>query len=177
MLEYITKLSPDLKEPCITYTDTDSLHLHGKYLELFGDSYVEKEKSKLGLLCSDIDDEGIIIKEINLAPKCYAYVYINKNGEIGITNKTKGIPTKYLEFDDFIKNEEEHVSIKKTMEGRLKKVNYNPTKEMTEKGINYFSIISCDMERTFNQTMWKGAKLNGNQYIPEGHWLYDLPKL
>ncbi len=66
-------IDPTLKSMIFTYTDTDSLHILGKdaqKLEELG--YIKsKHESKLGYLCADINDEGIITKEINLAPKTY----------------------------------------------------------------------------------------------------------
>ncbi len=74
-------IDPTLKSMIFTYTDTDSLHILGKdaqKLEELG--YIKsKNESKLGYLCADINDEGIITKEINLAPKTYIYEYIDKN--------------------------------------------------------------------------------------------------
>ena len=64
-----------------TYTDTDSLHISGDNARKLTEKgyIVTKENSKLGYLCSDIDDEGIIVKEINLGPKCYFYEYLTND--------------------------------------------------------------------------------------------------
>ncbi len=55
-----------------------------------------KEKCKVGFLCSDIKNEEVIINEMNIAPKCYMYEYINNKNELMIedkaTLKCEGIP-------------------------------------------------------------------------------------
>ena len=63
MLTYIKAIDPTLKTHIFTYTDTDSLHIKGKYAQILFDlGYIkDKDNSELGYLCSDIDDEGIII--------------------------------------------------------------------------------------------------------------------
>ena len=64
-------MDPTLKQLTFTYTDTDSLHIFGEYYwKLRELGYIKpKSESQLGYLCADIDDEGIIINEKNLAPK------------------------------------------------------------------------------------------------------------
>jgi len=69
MLTYFKAIDPSLKSNVFTYTDTDSLHItgenHKKLLEM---GYIKtKKEAKLGYLCSDIKNEGIIISENNLA--------------------------------------------------------------------------------------------------------------
>ena len=68
-------IDPTLQSMCFTYTDTDSLHISGKdYKKLLqADVIRRKDKAELGLLCSDIKKEGLIIKEINNGPKTYLY--------------------------------------------------------------------------------------------------------
>jgi predicted RNA-binding protein with EMAP domain len=100
MLNYMKSIDPSLQSMIFTYTDTDSLHILGKDAEKLKElGYIKnKENAKLGFLCSDIDDEGIIVKEINLAPKTYFYEYIDNKNIIHDkdhgTFKCKGIPKK-----------------------------------------------------------------------------------
>ena len=50
-----------------------------------------KHEASLGYLCSDIDNEGIIIYENNLAPKTYIYEYIDNQNDV--YDKNKGLNT------------------------------------------------------------------------------------
>lgn len=90
------------------HSDTDSLHMLGEYYhKLFQLGYIKKKsESKLGYLCSDIADEGLIISEINNGPKCYTYDYINiKNDVIAkedAIKKCKGIPKKELRYEMYV---------------------------------------------------------------------------
>ena len=60
MLIYMRAIDPTLKTHIMTYTDTDSMHIMGKYAEkLYEMGYIkDKNNSKLGYLCSDIKKEG-----------------------------------------------------------------------------------------------------------------------
>ena len=87
-MNYMKAVDPTLKTHIFTYTDTDSLHILGEHknkLEKMGMIKTKKEAS-LGYLCSDIDNEGVIIYENNLAPKTYFYEYIDNE----IFDKDKG---------------------------------------------------------------------------------------
>ena len=104
----IALFDPELKSMIFTYTDTDSLHLYGQDAEkLIEKGYiVSKENSKLGYLCNDIDKgDGLITKEINLAPKCYYYEYFTNDNKLhsdgDATFKCKGIPKKVLNAELF----------------------------------------------------------------------------
>jgi len=93
-------MDPTLTKLTFTYTDTDSLHIKGPYyFKLKEMGYIKpKSECQLGYLCSDIDDEGLIIKEKNIGPKCYLYEFINNKGEIKLNDdavmKCKSIPIK-----------------------------------------------------------------------------------
>src|SRR3982751_1875362 len=98
-------IDPTFKKMPFTYSDTDSMHLIGSdYIKLKKLGYIRsKSDSQLGYLCSDIDGEGIIISEKNLAPKTYKHEYITNNDEL-FTNdkgvkKCKGIPKKCLKSE------------------------------------------------------------------------------
>ena len=97
-MNYMKAIDPTLKTHIFTYTDTDSLHILGEHknkLEKLG-MIKSKEDASLGYLCSDIDNEGIIIYENNLAPKTYIYEYIDNKNNVYDKNKStmkaKGIP-------------------------------------------------------------------------------------
>src|SRR5690606_9128567 len=103
MLHYMTVMDPTLTKLTFTYTDTDSLHIFGEYHQLLLAKGLIKTKaeSQLGYLCADIDDERIIIREKNLAPKSYFYEYITNNNKLFLKDsgvmKTKGLPKKTLQ--------------------------------------------------------------------------------
>ena len=73
MLFYMKEIDPTLQSMIFTYTDTDSLHISGQaYLDLMAKGLIKtKKEAELGYLCSDIKNEGVILKEVNLAPKTY----------------------------------------------------------------------------------------------------------
>lgn len=162
MMTYMKAVDPELKKICFTYTDTDSLHLRGSdYFKLKEKGMiVDEDKSKLGFLCSDIDDEGVIIHEKNLGPKSYHYTYINNKNEIGSTNKTKGIPKKLLKNNMFLKEQTKTVDME-----CLKKINKRISKQQQGKGITPFSIVQENNTRTFNKNTWNGMLFNAEKQI------------
>ena len=86
MLFYMLQVDPTLRTLIFTYTDTDSLHLtaYGYRILLEKGYIVPKDNAKLGYMCSDIDDEGVIIHEKNLAPKTYCYQYLTNKNKLAI---------------------------------------------------------------------------------------------
>ncbi len=176
MYNIIKRLSPDLKEHCFYYTDTDCLHINGKDLhkikDLLGD--------ELGQLNSDLKNEGRIIEGIYLAPKQYSVCYIGDNNKINNKYKCKGICNKYLQPDmykDAISNNgfvmvgtDLHNTNKSTevvMENSFKKINYK--RNSNQKQYNQFSIHLEDINRTFHKTEWLGRSWNKNCSYPIGH--------
>ena len=172
MLNYMKAIDPTLKTHIFTYTDTDSLHILGEYknkLESLG-MIKSKDNASLGYLCSDIDNEGVIIYENNLAPKTYFYEYIDNKNEIYDkdkgTTKGKGIPKKCLNHSMYnnYKNEEQIVEF-----SGLRKKHVNLTKADIVKGVHLFSIVNNTQSRTFMKTEWKGMDLINNKYYPKGY--------
>ena len=165
-------IDPTLKTHIFTYTDTDSLHILGERknkLEKLG-MIKSKEDASLGYLCSDIDNEGIIIYENNLAPKTYVYEYIDNKNDVYDkdkgTKKGKGIPKKCLNnnmYNDY-KNKEQIVEF-----SGLRKKHTNLTKGDIEKGVKLFSIVNNTQTRTFMKSEWKGMDLVDNKYYPKGY--------
>jgi len=170
MLFYIKAVDPTLQQQVFTYTDTDSLHLHGEaYLKLKELGYIKnKSESSLGFLCSDIDDEGIIIKERNMAPKTYKYEYVTNKNEVHINDicvmKCKGIPKKCLKSEYY----EENTPVEVKFDG-LQRKHKNLTRKDKEQGVTNFSIINTHQSRTMNKTSWSGMILKDNQYYPYGY--------
>lgn len=169
MLFYIKAIDPTLKSMPFTYTDTDSLHIHGyAYIKLKELGYIKpKASSALGYLCSDIDDEGIIIKEKNLAPKTYNYEYINDRDEVYIKDtavmKCKGIPKRCLKSDYY----ESEVPTEVQFNG-LKKKHKTLTKNDVKQGVQHFSIVNSEQTRTFNKSEWQGMIFKENSWYPFG---------
>jgi hypothetical protein len=157
-----------LKTHIYTYTDTDSLHIKGEYYEKLNKmGYIS---DKMGYLDNDIKNDGIIIKEKNLAPKCYFYEYINNKNEIKInengTMKAKGIPKKCLEYNYY--NEYNKNKIICEFSG-LRKKHKNLTRQDVENGLNHFSIINNTQTRQFMKNEWSGMNLINNCYYPKGY--------
>jgi hypothetical protein len=149
MMECIKALNPDLDIHSFTYTDTDSLHIHSSLLHKLknkinpvnGKYWLE---SGLGCLSNDIDDGGLIVRELNYGPKNYYYVYIDENGKIDSTHKSKGIVNNYLNDELYEEGKTKTIN----MEKRIKKVGFKPNNVQKEKGLSNFDIISTDMSRT-----------------------------
>ena len=168
MLNYMKLISPKLETHPMTYTDTDSLHItgkaHKKLREMGGIL-----GSSLGKLNNDIKKDGIIIKEVNLAPKLYCYWYINKDGEFKITNKAKGIcaidpltkePTGLNA--ELFENEES-----KVIEWNSIKKIHRKVASTDKENFDHFTLKGITMKRTFLNCRWEGMNLVGNKFYPK----------
>jgi hypothetical protein len=178
MLYFMKQIDPTLTSIIFTYTDTDSLHITGEAYKLLKEKglIVNKEDAKLGYMCSDIDDEGIIIYEKNLAPKTYMYEYITSENIINIndkcTMKAKGIPKKdpftkeiLLTQDMYIEERAE----KPISFNGLKKVHKTVTKKQKENGISNFSVLNNTQTRTFNKSSWGGFDFINGCWLPKNY--------
>ena len=170
MLYFMKSIDPTLKQQIFTYTDTDSLHILGcdaeKLIKL--GLIKPKHEAKLGYLTNDTDNDGLIIKEVNLAPKSYFYEYIDKHNilmnEDNSVMKCKGIPKKCLKRDLY-DTTKEHDPVE--FDG-LKKVHSTITKKNKNDGVGYFSIINSKVKKVFSSGQWEGLDKNGNIYLPHG---------
>lgn len=168
MLLYMKAMDPTLTQQTFTYTDTDSLHIQGKYhQQLIQKGLIKpKDKSQLGYLCSDLDHEALIIREKNLAPKSYMYEYINNKNEIFLGDKgvmkTKGIPKKTLQAK-FYEEEQGDVEF-----SGLKKKGKTLTSADKQMGRHNFCIVNNTLKRTFNKTSWKQMQFIENEWYPHG---------
>lgn len=161
MLDLFSELSPDLSKCPFTYTDTDSLHIKGKFYK----KLLEKgliDDNKLGYCSNDIKEEGLIIKEINIAPKVYLYEYITNKGEIKTTMKCKGIPKNFLQKEFYSSKEMKELKLyKEDDKGRLKKISFKSfSKSDVNDGLTPLSIVVRPMTRTFNKSKWEGAEID-----------------
>ena len=166
MYDIIKAIDPTLKTPCFYYTDTDCLHIHQKDMpkveHLLGD--------ELGLMNSDLKNEGRIIEGIYLAPKQYSVCYIGNDNKIVGKYKCKGIDRKYLKdkmYSDALNGESTAIS----MTDRFKKINYK--RNSNQKQYEQFSVHLEDIDRTFHKTEWTGRDYIGNISYPKGH---NFPK-
>ena len=177
MMELVKEISPKLDEFVFTYTDTDSIHIKGKYHK----KLIEKgliDELAMGLLANDCDDEGLIIREINLAPKLYLYQYLNKNGELKLTLKGKGIPNRYLKKELYedektveLGQEENGVKLDTSRKWTsLRKIHKTLTKKELEMGMRNFSIKQIEMTRTFLKNFWNNENYDQetNIFFPTG---------
>ena len=97
-MNYMRAINPSLKTHIFTYTDTDSLHIKGEYKDKLEELGMIKtgDECSLGYLCSDIDNEGVIIYENNLAPKTYFYEYIDNKNDVYDKDKATKKEKEYL---------------------------------------------------------------------------------
>lgn len=117
----------------------------------------------MGYLCSDVDNEGVILREINLAPKTYMYDSIDNENKFKNTMKCKGIPQKELKELDYI-----HHGRPIAFFG-MKKKTTKLTKEDREKGITPFSVCNNWQVREFMKNQWSNMLFQNNQFFPEGY--------
>lgn len=166
MLNYMKAIDPELKTHIMTYTDTDSMHIKGDaYKKLVSMGYIkQKEHATLGYLCSDIKNEGLIIKETNLGPKQYCYQYINNKNNDGSVAKCKGIPQRLLTDELYEKQQPTDLHF-----DSLKKINLRLLKDHKENNVRNFSIMSVEMSRTFLKTEWESMTLKDNKFYPIGY--------
>jgi len=165
ILFYMKEIDPSLKSMIFTYTDTDSLHVSGEaYFILQKKGLIRtKKEAELGYLCSDIKNEGVILREVNLAPKTYLYESIDNTDAIKETMKCKGIPKKHLQSIDYEK------------QGRaieffgMKRKTTKLTKRDIEQNIPLFSVCNNVQTRTFMKNVWTKMTLQDNQYFPRGY--------
>ena len=153
-------------------TGTDSLHIRAKdYETLLKKGYVHP--TKIGYASNDCKNDAIIFQEINIAPKCYMYRCIDKDGNVKTVMKSKGIIKSELKeifyTNPDLSEEEREVS----WEG-MQKVNTRLTKQMKQDEIPLFSIIMRNgdkkYKRTFNKNSWKGMDYDGeNCWYPKGY--------
>jgi len=172
MLFYISQMDPTLEKFTFTYTDTDSLHVYGEFAKILEKNgfLTEKKNSDFGFLCSDIDDEGIIIREINLGPKSYMYEYITIKGEFGVVMKTKGVPKEYLKINLFNNEKTEEIKFNNPNKPVFRKTGTNPNRKQLSNDLGEFSIYTVtDMSRTFLKTPWSRYQLKDNSFYPPGY--------
>jgi hypothetical protein len=189
MLNYFEAIDPSLQTMIFTYTDTDSMHILGKHAEKLKElGYIKsKEDAKLGYLCNDIKNEGIIMNECNLAPKTYFYEYITNDNKIHDkekgTVKCKGIPKKskiynketktvdtvvclkYEMYTDYVENNK----CTKVEFSGLKRKHKNLTRKDKENGLGHFSIVNNIQTRTFMNSEWKGMNYKNNEWYCNGY--------
>jgi len=169
MLFFMKSVDPTLKSQIYTYTDTDSLHLKSEAHKILVSKglILPKSDSRLGYLCSDIKNEGLIYYERNMGPKSYRYEYVdNKDMLVDSTMKTKGIPSRLLKKEYFDVDNKPVVE----MDG-LRKINKRISKADDSNGIAHFSIANHTMRRTFHATIWTGMDFNSKtgEYYPKGY--------
>jgi len=163
MYDIIKCIDPTLKSPCFYYTDTDCLHIHQKDMpkveHLLGD--------ELGLMNSDLKNEGRIIEGIYLAPKQYSVCYIGNDNKVVGKYKCKGIDRKYLKEGMYKKAVYKGEGTDVKMTDRFKKIHYK--RNNNQQDYSQFSVHLEDINRTFHKTKWEGRTFLGNNSFPLGH--------
>ena len=162
MLFYNRLLTPDLKDFKVSYTDTDSLHIHAEdYFKLKESGFIRN--GELGFLSNDIKKDGMIFYEKNLGAKNYLYKCIDNQNNIKTVMKTKGIPKSQLREEFYAV---EHGSVKFNT---MKKIKFKVTSNEHKRGLEYLNIYHSEITRRFNKNQWAGRLLNGNIYYPIGY--------
>lgn len=162
-LKFLEVIDPTLTKPITTYQDTDSLHILGKYYDILKDKGMIDDE-KIGYLSNDCKKDALIIYEINLSPKCYMYECLDKNGNIKVVMKSKGIMKKYLE-QEWYENDTQHTV---QWEG-MKKVNKRVSRADKKAGVTNWSIKKQNYSRTFNKNKWTGMISDEDYFYPYGY--------
>ena len=162
-LKFIETIDPTLTGNITTYQDTDSLHILGKYYDILKDAGMIDDE-KLGYLSNDCKNDALIIREINLSPKCYMYVCLDKDGNIQTVKKSKGIGKDKLQ-DEWYEND-----MKEEVEWTgMKKVNKRVSKADRAAGVENWSVKQQKYTRTFNKNKWTGMKSDEDYFYPYGY--------
>jgi len=171
ILAYSRKIMSDHYDKCGNtierlpfYYDTDSLNIHSSCLD----------KIKIDKNLGGIDDDvgGKVIKAIYIAPKMYAFQYINKDNELKYHFRGKGVSNNVLTWIDF---EIMDKGLEKDFyrEFQIKKINMK--KSIKEDKLDFFChkhIYKEDTKKTINKNLWKGrCFIDNNNSVPFG---YDL---
>lgn len=201
MINYIFKnICPELNKIFMTYSDTDSCHMPAWAYHKLVEKNLIGNGSQFGLITNDVDaiskdkDDigGLIIKEINLAPKKYYYEYLNFDGSISNCVKCKGIPKEFLvediykeeEYDLEVVNEKIRNQLKKKMkidqndnseylnqDGEFKINSFKKTLFDKKEEDNLMNIKTIQMKRSFNKNnIWNGMEFDEkmNCWFPFG---------
>ena len=180
-LLFLETIDPTLQEEITTYLDTDSLHINGNHYEILNKAGLIND-DKLGFLSNDCKKNALIIKEINLSPKCYMYQCLTDDGEIKLTMKSKGImKEKMVEFENengewsskkvpVLKEEWYHLDQPQPASWTgMKKVHKTISKNDRASGVTNFTIKKQEYNRTFNKQQWKGMMLKDGMFFPFGY--------
>lgn len=154
MMEDFDRVTHNLKDCTFTYTDTDSIHMQGKVYKEMLQQHKERFGPEIGQFSNDIKGlEPMIIYEYCLAPKCYMYIYITKDGQVGMKKKVKGLPKQIMK----------KISMEDYATEKAKTLNFDSLKRnMFNKEGFAFTIENTVQERTFLKNKW--SKMN---YYPE----------
>ena len=192
-LLFLETIDPVVENEITTYLDTDSLHISGKHFEKLNRSGLIHD-DKLGFLSNDCDENALIIKEINLSPKCYMYECLTENGEIKTTMKSKGImKSKTVEVEHIEIETDANGDIVETKQWKsvelpvlkkdwyekeqpqqanwtgMKKVNKRVTKADSLAGVQNFTIKKQNYSRTFHKQEWQGMQQVDGYFYPFGY--------
>ena len=177
MLTYMRMIDPTLHSAVFTYMDTDSMHVSGEAHQrlLATGAVMDESNSDLGFLCSDIDNAGLIIKEVNMGSKNYYYEYIDNTGKLFLNEdgvmKAKGIPKKdgvgtgkQIVLSTLWQNKTAEILSYTS----FKKVR-NPTRKEEAMGVEAFSLRSVVQTRTWLKNDYGRMTYQDNEYYPYGY--------
>jgi hypothetical protein len=177
MLHYMKQIDPSLHSAVFSYMDTDSLHIQGwayKMLKSKG-LIMDSETSDLGMLCSDIEDEGLIIHEKNEGSKNYYYEYIDRNNNLFLSEngvmKAKGIPKvdKLGTGKKLLNQSLWQDSVAKRMDFTLFKRVKKPTVKESKMGVSWFEVRTVECSRTWMKNPYARMVRKGNEFYPYGY--------
>lgn len=160
-LKYCEVIDPTLSSMICSYVDTDCLHVTGEGYEILKSKGFLHE-TKLGYGGNDCPDDAMILREVNIAPKQYAYQYLSPYGYVGDTMKCKGIMKEKLKKEWYYDGKSHLV------EWMGFKKHTSLSKKDKENGLELFDVSLKYYSRSFNPEWGKG-NLTDNLFIPKGY--------
>jgi hypothetical protein len=166
MLDYMERLNPNFRcahkdvSSDFYYTDTDSLHVHNRFV---GDDLMG---SCLGELSNDIGD-GKILRAFYISPKLYMLEYvIDDSKKLHYHFRGKGVPAEDLNEQLFAWMDSGK-SVTTARDFQIKRIRIK--RNSAQRHLDPFSLLHYSWEKTLrniNTKGWEGRFFIGNDSLP-----------
>lgn len=164
MIHLMRAVDPSLESVVFTYHDCDCVHITGQAHKKLNDlGYIRD--SELGYLCSDIDNDALVVNEVCHASKTYCDEYIDSEGNIYVGDSCKMI-AKGIPEEDKIGPHGKLLQVSMYKNGVPILKEFQSFKKI-KKG--EFCVQTIDSKRTFLKTQYGRMTLYNNRYYPFGY--------
>ena len=155
MYKILENIDPTLeKKDTYAYMDTDSLHLHARYLP-FLEQVPGLHNNRFGAMKNDLSPDAKIIAGNWISPKCYREVYILSDGSVCDNLKAKGVPDWSISKEFFSKVEEDPHYVETVFFQTLMGSALKPQDTREEVPLAFYN---GERHRTLNKTPYAGGK-------------------